>query len=230
MHASLSQLWGVVANSPGRRSLARVHPRFEVVPALPCDLLVRLRHLPCVLAEHMQKHHEIPRSPVKDPVEHAAVMTTQLPKFTLNLRAVRERQMWVLRREEVDPLDLVVNRDLMRGRKRLDEVIRRLRPVRGSVVLRLKMRRHASRLRRPAAGSARPSRRSGPSSAHSRESARSSRSWAWSTAPPASTTPPRSSTGCSDLLVEVFGEEAAAMRGQPSGWRSFRSASRSRSS
>lgn len=67
-----------------------------------------------------------------------AEMAAQLTKLALDLRAVGKRQMRLARTEQVQSLDLKVERRLASRVETLDELVNRLRPVRRPVVDRLK--------------------------------------------------------------------------------------------
>ena len=112
-----------------------VHPCLEVVPALTGNPELSLRHAACVFAEHVQEHDQIPRAAVDHPVELRPVVAAQLPQLAFELRAPREGLRRIVRAQQVQALDLVVERRLLdRVAECLDEVVDRLRAVRRPVV------------------------------------------------------------------------------------------------
>ena len=85
-------------------------------------------------ANEVEQDDQASRPPVEHPVVGAAEVAAQLPQLTPNLRRVREWQMRVVEREQVQAVDLRVNDRLVALRQKVDRVIDGLRPVSGSVV------------------------------------------------------------------------------------------------
>jgi hypothetical protein len=90
-----------------------------------------------VLAEHVEQDDEVGRAAVEDPVELGAEVAAQLAELALDLRAVRERKVGLVRAQQVEALDLLVEHRLAARIEALDEVVDGLAPVRGAVVDRL---------------------------------------------------------------------------------------------
>ena len=71
----------------------------------------------------MEKDHEIARPSIEDAIENTAVVTAELAELPVDLRTMRERKVRPLRAQQVDARDLVVDDNLMRWLKRLDEIV-----------------------------------------------------------------------------------------------------------
>ena len=115
-------------------ALRGFHPSLEGLPPFLGDLNLPLGKLARVLPKHVEQDDEVPRAPVEHAVELRAIVAAKLAKFAAHLRAVWERQVRIRRGQEVQPVDLIVDRGLLRWRvQRLDEVVDRLgsieRPV-----------------------------------------------------------------------------------------------------
>ena len=77
---------GVVACGAGRYWPLHIHALLEVLPTLFADLNLALREPRDVLPEHVEEHDQVPRAPVKDPVELAPIMAPKLAQLTFDLR------------------------------------------------------------------------------------------------------------------------------------------------
>jgi hypothetical protein len=96
-------------------TLLGVHALLEIGPPLPGDLDLSLRQLGGVVAEHVKQDEEVRRAPVENPVKLAPVVTAKLAQLPFDLRGVRERQVRVRRREQVETIDLLTRGRLLRG-------------------------------------------------------------------------------------------------------------------
>lgn len=81
-----------MAGCTRRPSARSVHPALEVKPAVFRHHDAGLGDRGGVLAQHVQQDDEVARSPVEDPVELRAIVTTQLAQLTTDLARVRERR------------------------------------------------------------------------------------------------------------------------------------------
>ena len=120
------------------------HPRFEVVPALLCNVDLARRDPAGLLLEDVQKDDEILGPTEMDAIQLRAVMAAQFPQLALNLRAVREGEMWIRERKHVQAVDLVIDGDLPLRAQLLDEVVDRLSAIGGAVVNSLQVGHEAS--------------------------------------------------------------------------------------
>lgn len=85
----------------------RIHPRSKIGPTLLGNDDLAQRDLGGPLGEHVQEDQQSLRAPIQDPVQGAAVVAPQLTQLTLNLGAVRERQMRDPIVEQVETIDLL---------------------------------------------------------------------------------------------------------------------------
>ena len=82
----------------------------------------------------MQEEDEAIGAAIEDAVEVPAVVAPKLAELALDLRAVRNRQVRELVAEQVEPVDLVVDRRLFLLGQRIDELADRLAAVTVPVV------------------------------------------------------------------------------------------------
>src|SRR4051794_27092338 len=141
----------VMASGARRRSALRVHPLLEVGPPLLRNADFAGRDLRRALGEDVQEDQQPIRPPVENAIEPPPVVAPKLTQLAFDLGAVRERQVRHLVGEQVQTIDLVVDRGLLVLVERVDELANRLDPVWIAVVDGLEVA-HGDSNARPAAG------------------------------------------------------------------------------
>lgn len=86
------------------------------------------------LAEDVKQDQEPVRASVENAIELTAIVAAKLSQLPVDLRAVWERQMGDRIAEQVEAVDLVVDRGLGIILQRVEDVPHRLVPLRASVV------------------------------------------------------------------------------------------------
>ena len=73
-----------------------LHPRPEVLESPLGDVDVGLRQGAGALLQGMEKHEQVPRPLVQDPIQVSPVVTPQFPEVAVDLGAVREREQRIV--------------------------------------------------------------------------------------------------------------------------------------
>lgn len=100
-----------------------VHAPPEILPACLGDPDLGIGYRAGTFLEDVQEDDQPPAAAVQNAVKVAAIVGAQFAQFSLDLRAVREREMGHLVAEHVEPVDLVVEHHLPFRMQRVDEVV-----------------------------------------------------------------------------------------------------------
>jgi hypothetical protein len=104
--------WGVAPSRAWRSPSFGVHSALEVLPPAFGDRNFGRRDGSSVLSKDVEQNDEIPRPSVQHSKELPSVMAPKFTQFPSDLRTVRKWQIWIRRRQHVETVNLVVERDL----------------------------------------------------------------------------------------------------------------------
>jgi hypothetical protein len=96
----------IVASCSGRPTWLGIHPCLKILPAFLGNHDLGRRQLAHCLSEGMQEDDQALGTPVEHSVVLGAHVAAQFPQLSIDLGAVREREMWHRVGEIVQPIEL----------------------------------------------------------------------------------------------------------------------------